>query len=180
MKARYLLPVLAAAITFPALSSPVMTLTSQDIQEGSRMANQFVFNGFGCSGDNLSPQLSWNNAPKGTKSFAITAYDPDAPTGSGWWHWVALDIAADQHNVARGAAKQLKGVRELNNDYGFSGFGGACPPQGHGMHRYQFTVWALPFEKMEIPQGASNALVGFMLRANTLGQATLTATYVSE
>ncbi|EGR1834518.1 kinase inhibitor [Vibrio cholerae] len=180
MKARYLLPVLAAAITFPALSSPVMTLTSQDIQEGSRMANQFVFNGFGCSGDNLSPQLSWNNAPKGTKSFAITAYDPDAPTGSGWWHWVALDIAADQHNVARGAAKQLKGVRELNNDYGFSGFGGACPPQGHVMHRYQFTVWALPFEKMEIPQGASNALVGFMLRANTLGQATLTATYVSE
>ncbi|HAS3654208.1 TPA: YbhB/YbcL family Raf kinase inhibitor-like protein [Vibrio cholerae] len=180
MKARYLLPVLAAAITFPALSSPVMTLTSQDIQEGSRMANQFVFNGLGCSGDNLSPQLSWNNAPKGTKSFAITAYDPDAPTGSGWWHWVALDIAADQHNVARGAAKQLKGVRELNNDYGFSGFGGACPPQGHGMHRYQFTVWALPFEKMEIPQGASNALVGFMLRANTLGQATLTATYVSE
>lgn len=180
MKARYLLPVLAAAITFPALSSPVMTLTSQDIQEGSRMANQFVFNGLGCSGDNLSPQLSWNNAPKGTKSFAITAYDPDAPTGSGWWHWVALDIAADQHNVARGAAKQLKGVRELNNDYGFSGFGGACPPQGHGMHRYQFTVWTLPFEKMEIPQGASNALVGFMLRANALGQATLTATYVSE
>ncbi len=114
MKARHLLPVLAAAITFPALSSPVMTLTSQDIQEGSRMAKHFVFNGFGCSGDNLSPQLSWNNAPKGTKSFAITAYDPDAPTGSGWWHWVALDIAADQHNVARGAAKQLKGVRELN------------------------------------------------------------------
>ena len=130
------------------------------------MAKHFVFNGFGCSGDNLSPQLSWNNAPKGTKSFAITAYDPDAPTGSGWWHWVALDIAADQHNVARGAAKQLKGVRELNNDYGFSGFGGACPPQGHGMHRYQFTVWALPFEKMEIPQGASNALVGFMLQSD--------------
>ncbi|EOA5545549.1 YbhB/YbcL family Raf kinase inhibitor-like protein, partial [Vibrio mimicus] len=129
---------------------------------------------------NLSPQLSWDNAPKGTKSFAITAYDPDAPTGSGWWHWVALDIAPDQHAVARGAAKQLKGVRELNNDYGFSGFGGACPPQGHGMHRYQFTVWALPFEKMDIPQGASNALVGFMLRANALGQATLTATYVSE
>lgn len=76
MKARHLLPVLAAAITFPALSSPVMTLTSQDIQEGSRMAKHFVFNGFGCSGDNLSPQLSWNNAPKGTKSFAITAYDP--------------------------------------------------------------------------------------------------------
>ncbi|KQA21609.1 YbhB/YbcL family Raf kinase inhibitor-like protein [Vibrio metoecus] len=181
MKARHLLPVLAAAaVSLPVLSNPMMSITSQDIQEGSRMAKQFAFNGFGCSGDNLSPQLSWNNAPKGTKSFAITAYDPDAPTGSGWWHWVAVDIAADQHNVARGAAKQLKGIRELNNDYGFSGFGGACPPQGHGMHRYQFTVWALPFEKMELPQEASNALVGFMLRANALGQATLTATYVSE
>ncbi|MEF2522717.1 YbhB/YbcL family Raf kinase inhibitor-like protein [Vibrio mimicus] len=181
MKARHLLPLFATAVvSLPALSSQVMTVTSQDIQEGSRMANHFAFNGFGCSGDNLSPQLSWDNAPKGTKSFAITAYDPDAPTGSGWWHWVALDIAPDQHAVARGAAKQLKGVRELNNDYGFSGFGGACPPQGHGMHRYQFTVWALPFEKMDIPKGASNALVGFMLRANALDQATLTATYVSE
>ncbi|MEK6165587.1 YbhB/YbcL family Raf kinase inhibitor-like protein [Vibrio cholerae] len=153
MKARHLLPVLAAAITFPALSSPVMTLTSQDIQEGSRMAKHFVFNGFGCSGDNLSPQLSWNNAPKGTKSFAITAYDPDAPTGSGWWHWVALDIAADQHNVARGAAKQLKGVRELNNDYGFSGLVVRALHKVSGMHRYQFTVWALPFENGDPTRG---------------------------
>ncbi|WP_028023204.1 YbhB/YbcL family Raf kinase inhibitor-like protein [Enterovibrio calviensis] len=176
MKKTLLIP-LIAAISF---GSQALTLTSHDIQEGTRMADTFAFQGFGCTGDNLSPQLEWKDAPKGTKSFAITAYDPDAPTGSGWWHWVALDIPASQYSAERGASGKLDGVREMTNDYGMTGFGGACPPKDHGMHRYQFTVWALPTEKLELPKNPSNALIGYMLNASALGSATLTATYVSE
>jgi Raf kinase inhibitor-like YbhB/YbcL family protein len=177
MMKTYILLSILATVSF---GSSAITLTSQDIQEGSRMSNTFAFNGFGCSGDNVSPQLSWSGAPKGTKSFAITAYDPDAPTGSGWWHWVALDIPAKDSSLQRGASGHIKEAREVKNDYGFAGFGGACPPQGHGMHRYQFTVWALPVEKLDVPEGASNAQIGFVLGSLVLDKATLTATYVRD
>ena len=176
MKAVSLLT-LMAAVSFGASA---MTLNSSDIQEGSRMAETFAFNEMGCNGENQSPQLTWRDAPAGTRSFAITAHDPDAPTGSGWWHWVAVDIPATQHALARGASGHIKGAREMRNDYGFVGYGGACPPKGEGMHRYEFTVWALPTEKLELPENASNALVGFMLNSSALGKATLTATYVNE
>ncbi|OEE58449.1 kinase inhibitor [Enterovibrio norvegicus FF-162] len=176
MKTIFLVPFIAAV----SFGSQALTLTSQDIQEGTRMAETFAVQGFGCTGDNLSPQLSWKDAPKGTKSFAITAYDPDAPTGSGWWHWVALDIPSSQQSVERGISGKLKDAREMGNDYGAIGFGGACPPKGHGMHRYQFTLWALPTEKLELPDNPSNALIGYMLNASALDKATLTATYVSE
>lgn len=176
MKAASLLT-LMAAVSFGASA---MTLNSSDIQEGSRMAETFAFSGMGCNGKNQSPQLTWRDAPAGTRSFAITAHDPDAPTGSGWWHWVAVDIPATQHALARGASGHIKGAREMRNDYGFVGYGGACPPKGEGMHRYEFTVWALPTEKLELPENASNALVGFMLNSSALGKATLTATYVNE
>lgn len=172
--------IITAALLLASFTSSAMTLTSQDIQEGSRMADTYAFNGFGCSGDNLSPQLSWNDVPAGTKSFAITAYDPDAPTGSGWWHWVALDIPASLKSIEQGASSKDFSAKQMKNDYGVKGFGGVCPPKGDGMHRYQFTVWAMPTEKLEIPQGASNALIGFMLNANALDKATLTATYVNE
>ncbi|WP_114766811.1 YbhB/YbcL family Raf kinase inhibitor-like protein [Vibrio rhodolitus] len=172
--------IITAALLLASFTSSAMTLTSQDIQEGSRMADTFAFNGFGCSGDNMSPHLSWKDVPAGTKSFAITAYDPDAPTGSGWWHWVALDIPASVKSIEQGASSKDLKAKQMKNDYGVTGFGGVCPPKGDGMHRYQFTVWAMPTEKLEIPQGASNALIGFMLNANALDKATLTATYVNE
>ncbi|OLQ93346.1 kinase inhibitor [Vibrio panuliri] len=171
---------IASVLLTTSFVSSAMTLTSQDIQEGSRMTDSFVFNGFGCSGDNLSPQLSWKDVPAGTKSFAITAYDPDAPTGSGWWHWVAIDIPASVNAIERGQATQGFNGVQMKNDYGIASFGGACPPKGDGMHRYQFTVWAMPTEKLAIPQGASNAIIGYMLNANALDKATLTATYVNE
>ncbi|WP_162048362.1 YbhB/YbcL family Raf kinase inhibitor-like protein [Vibrio taketomensis] len=171
---------IATTLLLTAFASSAMTLTSTDIQEGSRMADTYAFNGFGCSGDNVSPQLSWQDAPEGTKSFAITAYDPDAPTGSGWWHWVATDIPASVNSLKQGASGHDFTGKQQHNDYGSVGFGGVCPPKGDGMHRYQFTVWAMPSEKLDIPQGASNALIGFMLRANALDKATLTATYVNE
>ncbi|MGI2259196.1 YbhB/YbcL family Raf kinase inhibitor-like protein [Shewanella sp. GXUN23E] len=175
MKARYLLPLL----TFTAFAAQAMTISSQDIQEGSPMANTFAYKGFGCSGGNQSPQLSWQGAPAGTGSYAITAYDPDAPTGSGWWHWQVVNIPASVHSLKRDASGHIQGADELTNDYGNKGFGGVCPPSGDGMHRYQFTVWALPDARLELPANASAALVGYLLNAKALDKATLTATYVT-
>ncbi|MGF1910010.1 YbhB/YbcL family Raf kinase inhibitor-like protein [Vibrio kasasachensis] len=176
MKRTLVIPVLLLT----SFASSAMTLTSKDIQEGSRMADTFAFNSFGCTGENKSPQLSWSDVPQGTKSFAITAYDPDAPTGSGWWHWVAVDIPTSVTSIEQDASAKGLTANQMKNDYGLSGFGGVCPPKNHGMHRYQFTVWALPADKLDIPQGASNALIGYMLNATSLNKATLTATYVSE
>lgn len=176
MKTIFLLTLLSMT---PLLSS-AMSLTSKDIAEGTPMVDEFSFNGFGCSGDNLSPQLSWNDAPKGTKSFAITAYDPDAPTESGFWHWVVLDIPATVSNVTKGASGKFKQAKEMTNDYGMRGFGGPCPPKGRGMHRYQFTVWALPTQTLGLPENPSSAVIGFMLNAQALDKARLTSTFVNH
>ncbi|OAJ33722.1 YbhB/YbcL family Raf kinase inhibitor-like protein [Piscirickettsia salmonis] len=176
MKILYAAPLLAAI----SLNSFAMQLTSQDIQEGTRITKPFVFNGFGCNGANLSPQLSWREAPKGTKSFALTVRDPDAPTESGFWHWVVIDIPATTHSIARDGLKKINGAKEMLNDYGIKEYGGPCPPKDHGMHRYQFTVWALPNEKLDVKENTSNAVIGFMLNANALDKARITATYVNE
>ena len=151
-----------------------MFLKSSSIEEGSRMDPKQSLNG-----GNLSPELTWGDAPAGTKSFAVTCYDPDAPTGSGWWHWVALDIPADVTHLPEGA-KLAAPARELVTDYGCRGFGGACPPAGHGMHRYVFTVWALPAVKLNLPDTATAANAGFMLNAMALASARITATYVID
>ncbi|MGL4711068.1 MAG: YbhB/YbcL family Raf kinase inhibitor-like protein [Shewanella sp.] len=157
-----------------------MTLTSKDMSEGNKLTSQLVFNGFGCQGGNISPQLSWVDAPKGTKAFAVTAYDPDAPTGSGWWHWAVYNLPGTQTSLAQGAGSHVdtlpKGAITLKNDFGTTDFGGVCPPEGHGVHRYEFIVWALP-SALELPKDASPALLGFMLRAQALGSAKLTAVY---
>lgn len=161
------------------MSAARFVLTSPDITEGHFMAKAQEFDGFGCNGQNISPALNWQNAPAGTKSFAVTVFDPDAPTCSGFWHWLVTDIPAAATGLAQGAGKGNlpPGCRTFTNDYGSQEFGGACPPEGHGMHRYQFTVWALPEETLPAPDGASAAVVGFMLNAMALAKATLTATY---
>lgn len=158
-----------------------MTLESDDISHGSFMSKAQEFQGFGCSGDNKSPHLFWSGVPKGTKAFAIFAYDPDAPTGSGWWHWQLINIPADVMEIPAGtgssdSTKIPDGSLQVENDYGNSGFGGACPPEGDGAHRYQFTVFALP-QKLELPENASSALVGYMVYANSLASATIEALY---
>ncbi|WP_420547992.1 YbhB/YbcL family Raf kinase inhibitor-like protein [Curvivirga sp.] len=170
--------ILGAAVL--SVNAFALDLKSADIEEGSRMDTSFEFNGFGCEGGNVSPALSWSNAPADTKSFAVTAYDPDAPTESGFWHWVVLDIPESENGLAKGASGNGISGQELMNDYGMVGYGGPCPPKGHGMHRYQFTVWALPVEKLEIPKGASNAVVGYFLNHMNLDKARLTATFVTE
>lgn len=148
------------------------TLTSPDIAEGQQLSNDLIFKGFGCEGGNTAPTLAWSGAPEGTESFAITVYDPDAPTGSGWWHWFAFNIPANVTGIPGG--ESVDGI-ELFNDYGVKGFGGACPPPGE-VHRYQFTVYALG-AMLELDDSASNALSGFMVNAHSLASSTITAVY---
>ena len=177
-------PVLAAALLCAAslASAAGFTLTSPTIKPGATLADAQVFNGFGCSGKNVSPELKWSGAPAGTKSFAVTVYDPDAPTGSGWWHWVVYNLPADSAGLAEGAgAADGKGLPagavQGRTDFGAHAFGGACPPQGDKPHRYVFTVYALKTDKLDVPADASAALIGFMIHANKLGSATFTAKY---
>jgi hypothetical protein len=150
--------------------------------DGGTLTHAQVFDGFGCQGQNSSPQIAWHNPPQGTQSFAITLHDPDAPTGSGWWHWTVFNIPAtashlDQGSGAVGSKRLPAGAIQGRTDFGFAGFGGACPPAGDQPHRYQFTVWALNTDKLPLDEQASGALVGFMLKAHSLGQARLTARY---
>lgn len=148
-----------------------------DTLKGQLSAEQ-VFNGFGCSGENISPELSWENAPKSTKSFAITVYDPDAPTGSGWWHWVVFDISKDKTNLPKGFGNsKSKDVIQSMTDFGKSGFGGACPPIGDKPHRYIFTVHALDVETLGLDESANPALVGFMLNSHSIAKASVISYY---
>ncbi len=175
-----LLPALFFAATLgSAASAADFRLTSTSIAEGAQLSPDAVFAGFGCEGGNRSPDLAWTGAPEGTKSFAVTAYDPDAPTGSGWWHWNVVNIPASVTGLDAGAGSggtMPAGAVALKNDYGIAGFGGACPPPGE-VHRYIFTVHALSAEKLDLPENASNALAGFMIGANTIATARITAVY---
>jgi Raf kinase inhibitor-like YbhB/YbcL family protein len=157
-------------------------LSSQDIKAGGLIDQKFEFNGFGCSGENKSPALQWSGAPAGTKSFAVTVYDPDAPTGSGWWHWSVINLPADVSALkadagAAGGANLPKGASHVRIDYGVAAWGGMCPPPGDKPHRYIFTVHALKTDKLEIPADATAALAGYMINANALGKASFTAKY---
>lgn len=160
--------------------SAEMKLSSDSVEEGSRMEAKYSFDGFGCSGDNLLPQLQWEGAPEGTKSFAISVFDPDAPTESGFWHWQLINIPKDVTSIDEMSSGELKVGVQRKNDYGTVGYGGPCPPKGDGMHRYQFTVWALPVEELAVPENASNAVVGFLLNRKAVDKAQLTATYVNQ
>lgn len=157
-------------------------VTSSDIKTGEPLSDAQVFGGFGCQGDNMSPALSWSGAPKGTKSFAVTAYDPDAPTGSGWWHWTVVNIPLSVSSLAtnsgqKGGAMLPAGAVQGRNDFGYDGFGGACPPKGDKPHHYHFKVWALKSDKLPIDSNSSGALVGFMLTANTIATAEVVPVY---
>jgi Raf kinase inhibitor-like YbhB/YbcL family protein len=174
-----LVAAMAACATFAHGAG--FSLSSPTIKPGSMLTDAQVFNGFGCSGKNISPALKWSGAPAGTKSFAVTLYDLDAPTGSGWWHWVVYNIPASATELPEGAGaadgKGLPaGAMQGRTDFGTAAFGGACPPPGKP-HRYVFTVTALKTDKLDIPADGSGALVGFMVNANKLASATLAAKY---
>jgi Raf kinase inhibitor-like YbhB/YbcL family protein len=159
-----------------------LSLTSPDIKPGARIADEQVFNSMGCSGKNVSPALSWSGAPKGTKSFALNVFDPDAPTGSGLWHWVVFNIPADTTSLAKGAGDPKsdaapKGGIQVKNDFGFAGYDGPCPPPGGKPHHYLFTLYALDVDKLGADENASPAVVGFNIHFHTLAKATLMAFY---
>lgn len=157
------------------------TLTSPELKDGGTLPMANVFNGMGCTGQNISPELKWDHAPAGTKSFALTVYDPDAPTGSGWWHWTVFNIPADAKGLAKGAGGhegQLpRGAAQGRTDFGKPGYGGACPPPGDKPHHYIFTLFALKTDKLDLNSDSSGAMVGYMTNANMLGKASLTVTY---
>jgi hypothetical protein len=177
---RTILALAVLALAAPAAAAGKFTLTSADVKPNGTLSEQQVYAGFGCSGANVSPGLAWQNPPQGTKSFVVTVYDPDAPTGSGWWHWVVWNIPATAKELPRGAGGaqgQLPaGAVQGRTDFGAPGFGGACPPPGKP-HRYVFTVYALKVERLDVPADASPAMVGFMTKANALGSASFTAHY---
>lgn len=172
---------IGAAILSTTAFAESFKLSSSDIKEGQQMSSAHEFQGFGCNGGNKSPQLRWEGEPDGTEAFAIMAYDPDAPTGSGWWHWQVVNIPKGINEIPAGAgdiSKNLmpEGITNIKNDYGVLGFGGACPPKGNGIHRYQFTIYALS-KKLDLPADASGALTGYMVKANSIASSTIEATY---
>ncbi|MCU7843758.1 MAG: YbhB/YbcL family Raf kinase inhibitor-like protein [Candidatus Thiodiazotropha sp. (ex Monitilora ramsayi)] len=164
------------------VSASEFLVTSPQIKAGDNIVNEQVFNGFGCQGGNISPSLHWKNPPTGTKSFAVTVYDPDAPTGSGWWHWVAFNIPADVRSLPEGAGssenkRMPMGSIQSRTDFGKPGYGGPCPPAGDEAHRYKFTVYALKTDQLPLDESAPAAMVGFYLHQNMLEKAVLEAKY---
>ncbi|HEY8851873.1 MAG TPA: YbhB/YbcL family Raf kinase inhibitor-like protein [Gemmatimonadaceae bacterium] len=155
-------------------------VSSPDLVSNGRIAPSHVYNGMGCNGQNISPTLQWANAPAGTKSFAVTIYDPDAPTGSGWWHWMMYNIPATTTSLAAGTGNGRSAPRgsvQGPTDFGTKGYGGPCPPVGDKPHHYQITVFALKTDRIDVPGNATSAMVGYNLNANKLATARITGLY---
>lgn len=179
MKKTILLSALSIMAHFTFAQS-TFTLSSQDL--GGEATKAEEFNGFGCVGNNQSPSLIWENAPEGTKSFAVTMYDPDAPTGSGWWHWVVFDIPSNVNELVRNAGNVSaklapKGAIQSITDYGAKGYGGPCPPEGHGLHQYIITVHALKTASLGLDENTNPAVVGYYLWNNTIAKASIVTYY---
>ncbi len=162
------------------IKDATFTLKSNDL--GGQITEKQVFNNFGCKGENKSPQLYWVSPPEQTKSFALTMYDPDAPTGSGWWHWIVFDIPKHVTELPDGAGnienKQMpENVIQSITDFGSYGYGGPCPPEGDAYHAYIITVYALDVEKLGLDKNTNPATVGFYLNNHTIAKASLIAYY---
>jgi Raf kinase inhibitor-like YbhB/YbcL family protein len=161
---------------------PGFTVTSTDVSDGEILPTPHVSGIMGAGGQDLSPQLAWSAFPEGTRSFAVTVFDPDAPTASGFWHWAVANIPASVTELPSGAgAKDSSslpgGALQLRNDGGFAGYVGAAPPAGHGPHRYFVVVHAVDTEQLDVTPDATPAVLGFNLFFHTLARATLVATY---
>ncbi len=188
---RSILAVLAVSLALGRATAQEFSVTSRDVDRNGVLKGAQVYQGFGCEGGNVSPELTWKNPPSGTKSFAVTIYDPDAPTGSGWWHWVVFDIPSNVTHLPSGAGDPKQGLAppgsvQARTDFGTEGYGGPCPPKGDKPHRYVFTVYALEVEKLGfgsawggagMPATPGGAMVGCAMNSHVLGKTTFTARY---
>ena len=161
---------------------PSFTLTSESVTDGKPLSNDQVSGIMGAGGSDVSPQLSWSGFPEATRSFAVTMYDPDAPTGSGFWHWAVANLPATVTDLPAGAgdgsSSGLPGdALTLANDAGLKRFIGAAPPAGHGVHRYIIAVHAVGVEKLDLPAEATPAYLGFNLFGNAIARALIHGTY---
>jgi Raf kinase inhibitor-like YbhB/YbcL family protein len=164
---------------------PSFEVTSTDVTDGAPLSTAQVSGVMGAGGEDRSPQLSWSGFPEETQSFAVTVFDPDAPTLSGFWHWAVADIPVSVTELRSGAGDQQgsglpEGAVQLRNDAGFRGFVGAAPPPGHGPHRYLVAVHAVDVERLDLPPDASPAILGFNLFSHTLARAVLVGTYEQD
>ncbi|MGN9812252.1 YbhB/YbcL family Raf kinase inhibitor-like protein [Micromonospora sp. BQ11] len=152
------------------------TLASDDVRNGEPMDDAYAHTSVG--GDNVSPELHWSDFPADTKGFVVTCFDPDAPTGSGFWHWVLVNLPVTVTRLPHGASgDDLAGGFTVRNDYGSDGYGGAAPPPGDRPHRYVFAVHALDVERLDVTPDATPAYVGFNLAFHTLARAVIRPTY---
>lgn len=161
---------------------PKFDVISHDIKDSEVLPTAQVSGIMGAGGEDISPHLSWSGAPNDTESYVVTCFDPDAPTGSGFWHWVVYDIPPSITELATGAGKEAstvlpKGSKHLKNDAGFPGYLGSAPPPGHGPHRYIFAVHALNIEVLPINEHVSAAVCGFNMFGKTVGRAIITPIY---
>ncbi|AKU16851.1 YbhB/YbcL family Raf kinase inhibitor-like protein [Luteipulveratus mongoliensis] len=155
---------------------PSLTVTSESFTDGDTLPDTQVFNDWGMTGGNTSPQLSWSGAPDGTTSFAVTCFDPDAPTPSGFWHWIAVGIPADVTSLAAGADLP-EGAFHVRNDFGNKQYDGAAPPAGDRPHRYMFAVQAIGGDPLPINEDVSPAVALFNVGGQLLGRGVITATF---
>ena len=177
------LAVAAAAFLGAAAPAGAFELIGPGIEAGAPIAQTFAFDGFGCTGDNISPAMTWSDPPEGTEGYALMVHDADAATGgAGFWHWVVLDIPADASSIERGAGTEdgrdlPAGARQVRTDFGVPGWGGPCPPAADAAHTYTFTLYALPVAKLDVPADATASFAGFVVNGTALGSASFEATY---